>query len=479
LMMNKRLKVNDDRAKEEEEDKEDDDTKEEEDDDDNKEIEEDTKEIQDTSADNNGHCADNNDHDAGYNHHDDHIKEIDLVLESEEERQMILDYAKARGFWKFLDRFRSYTIKSLFQVFKADVQVTALDQDVILPLLMRAYSEACIRKRLVQYNTIDDAVNLIATAKNIMIITGAGVSVSCGIPDFRSKNGIYSRLGEFQLSDPQEMFDIHYFRAKPETFYSFAHEIYPSNFEPSISHYFIKHVEDRHKLLRNYSQNIDTLEQKAGIKNVLQCHGSFATASCIDCKVKVPGSDLEPSIFAKTVAMCQKCPDGIMKPDIVFFGEPLPPHVDTCYSADRKRIDLLIVMGSSLRVAPIGTINSNLPHNIPQILINREVLPGMNTFDIYLLGNSDVITQELMRRLGWMENPPAAFVQGANEYQWLFEGAIDEPEVPSDQSSEMSDETPMTPDTIDHDSDAHDIESQLISPNQQDDCEHGIGQDLL
>lgn len=66
------------------------------------------------------------------------------------------------------------------------------------------------------------------------------MSVSCGIPDFRSANGIYSRLSEFQLSDPQEMFDLEYFKFRPETFYSFAKEIYPSNFKPSPSHRFIK-----------------------------------------------------------------------------------------------------------------------------------------------------------------------------------------------------------------------------------------------
>jgi NAD-dependent histone deacetylase SIR2 len=83
-----------------------------------------------------------------------------------------------------------------------------------------------------------------------------------------------------ELSDPQEMFDIHYFRDKPETFYSFARvlqllkqEIYPSNFKPSPSHLFIKMLEDRGKLLRNYTQNIDTLENLAGITRVVQCHG--------------------------------------------------------------------------------------------------------------------------------------------------------------------------------------------------------------
>ena len=106
-----------------------------------------------------------------------------------------------------------------------------------------------------------------------MVLTGAGVSVSCGIPDFRSPDGIYSRLAEFELDDPSQMFELEFFSEKPEVFYSFAKEIFPSNFMPSPSHNFIKMLEDQGKLLRNYTQNIDTLEQKAGIRNVLQCQG--------------------------------------------------------------------------------------------------------------------------------------------------------------------------------------------------------------
>lgn len=131
------------------------------------------------------------------------------------------------------------------------------------------------RKRLDYVHSLQHVVELLKNSKRIMVLTGAGVSVSCGIPDFRSKDGIYSRLSEFELDDPQQMFDLDFFRERPEIFYSFAREIFPSNFTPSPSHYFIKLLEDQGKLLRNYTQNIDTLEQKAGIHSVLQCHGMF------------------------------------------------------------------------------------------------------------------------------------------------------------------------------------------------------------
>lgn len=139
------------------------------------------------------------------------------------------------------------------------------------------------RKRLTNIHTLEQVVQLLRDSKRIMVLTGAGVSVSCGIPDFRSPDGIYSRLKEFNLRDPQQMFDLSFFKKRPEIFYSFAREIFPSNFIPSPSHSFIKLLEDKGKLLRNYTQNIDTLEQRAGIQKILQCHGNIIVLVVFIC----------------------------------------------------------------------------------------------------------------------------------------------------------------------------------------------------
>ena len=172
---------------------------------------------------------------------------------------------------------------------------TELHQYVLLRNVITRYLRK--RRRLEHVNTLDDVVELLAKANNVMIVTGAGVSVSCGIPDFRSETGIYSRLEEFELDDPQQMFDIKYFRDSPDIFYSFAKELYPSNYEPSPSHVFVKLMEEKGKLLRNYTQNIDTLEHKAQIKRIVNCHGSFATASCVTCGYQCEGKEIEKYIF--------------------------------------------------------------------------------------------------------------------------------------------------------------------------------------
>jgi hypothetical protein len=230
-------------------------------------------------------------------------KEISIHEFTREQREVLMDEAREfgrepktnQGFWGWITKFSYFGLPSLLSFFEVAPQVwqEASNEEDLLAVLRSAFAMNVFkRSRLPSYSSFQDAVQLIQSAKNIMVLTGssgisssfgAGVSVSCGIPDFRSKNGIYSRLSEFELSDPQEMvfcqyliqFDLEYFKFRPETFYSFAKEIYPSNFKPSPSHCFIRMLQDKGKLLRNYTQNIDTLENLVGIstEKLVQCHG--------------------------------------------------------------------------------------------------------------------------------------------------------------------------------------------------------------
>ena len=141
----------------------------------------------------------------------------------------------------------------------------------IFRVLRHILSRMSKRERKSRYQ-VDDIVELIQEAKNIIVLTGAGISVSCGIPDFRSKNGLYATLAKDfpELPDPQSMFCLDFFRRDPRPFFRFAKEIYPGNYTPSPSHRFIAELEKRGKLLRNYTQNIDGLETQAGIDKVVQ-----------------------------------------------------------------------------------------------------------------------------------------------------------------------------------------------------------------
>ncbi|KAG6886129.1 hypothetical protein C0993_002648 [Termitomyces sp. T159_Od127] len=98
-------------------------------------------------------------------------------------------------------------------------------------------------------------------------------------------------------------------------------------------------------------------------------------------------------------------PSGIMKPDITFFGEKLTDEFDDSLAEDRERVDLLLVIGTSLKVSPVADILSHLPHSVPQILINKTPIRHINP-DIVLLGNADDIVQYLCAALGWELPPP-------------------------------------------------------------------------
>lgn len=280
-----------------------------------------------------------------------------------------------------------------------------IDDMTLWQIIINILSEPPKRKKRKDINSIEDVVRLLQSCRKIIVLTGAGVSVSCGIPDFRSRDGIYARLSESfpDLPDPQAMFDIDYFKRDPRPFFKFAKEIYPGQFQPSPCHKFIAMLDKQGKLLRNYTQNIDTLEQVAGIQRIIQCHGSFATASCLVCKHRVDCEAVREDIFNQVIPHCSRCPAviplAIMKPDIVFFGENLPEQFHRSMKNDKDEVDLLIVIGSSLKVRPVALIPSSIPHEVPQVLINREPLPHLN-FDVELLGDCDVIINELCHCLG-------------------------------------------------------------------------------
>lgn len=173
------------------------------------------------------------------------------------------------------------------------------------------------RQRLPQYQTIDDAARLLNESKNILVVTGAGVSTSLGIPDFRSKStGFYSKLQDMGFQEPEEVFDLHTFDEDPSLFYSLAGDILPDLNKWTPTHQFIRMIQDKGKLLRNYTQNIDNIESHAGIcaEKLIQCHGSWAFATCRKCGNKVPGEQIFESIRAKQVAKCKKCEVSLRAP---------------------------------------------------------------------------------------------------------------------------------------------------------------------
>jgi NAD-dependent SIR2 family protein deacetylase len=264
--------------------------------------------------------------------------------------------------------------------------------------------------QLTELEMVLDKVNK-GDITRIIVLTGAGISCSAGIPDFRSPGGLYETLAKQGISDPTSLFTLSYFKQHPEVFYSRAKELYPDGrYRPTRSHQFIRLLETKSRLLRNYTQNIDGLETISGLNSELlvQAHGGFESSSCTKCRRSANNSRVREAVDAGTVARCDypEC-NGAVKPDIVFFEENLPTRFNSCVREDFKRCELLIVMGTSLKVEPFASLVDQVAKGCPRILLNNEpvgpwAIDARRNTDIYIPGATDRSVTFLARRLDWM-----------------------------------------------------------------------------
>lgn len=198
---------------------------------------------------------------------------------------------------------------------------------------------------------INKVAEMIAASKKLVIFTGAGISTESGIPDFRGPDGLWTKV------DPED-FTIDKFMRSSETrrnvWYLFVEGGALLDAAPNRAHLAIAELEKMNKLSSIITQNIDNLHQKAGSnpKKVHELHGNMLWLVCLDCGARYPVAEMRkkhpsPDHFP----VCEKC-QGLMKPDVVFFGEMLPQ--DTLMSAqiESTKCDLFMVIGSSLVVYP-------------------------------------------------------------------------------------------------------------------------------
>ncbi|KAJ3360748.1 NAD-dependent protein deacetylase sirtuin-2 [Kappamyces sp. JEL0680] len=335
-----------------------------------------------------------------------------------------------------------------------------------------------------------------ATPPRIIVMSGAGISTSAGIPDFRTPGtGLYSNLQKYHLPYAEAIFDIEYFLRKPQPFYELSRELFPGTFFPTPCHHFIKLLDEKGILLRNYSQNIDMLERLAGVQNdcLVEAHGSFHSAKCVGYARTLDGevplyrsmrhstsaesasagteerdaareyveepSDSESSssdsdrssnialvagcgkpytieefkaaVFQNDVVTCADC-TGLVKPDIVFFGEQLPDRFHRLLHQDFRTCDALIVMGTSLKVQPFASLIDKVREDVPRLLINMEEAgvydprfgnAGGFDFDgkskqrfrrdAFFKGTCDDGVTELCRLMGWTKHFDALLASAA------------------------------------------------------------------
>lgn len=192
--------------------------------------------------------------------------------------------------------------------------------------------------------------SLIAGSSETVVLTGAGISVPSGIPDFRTPGtGIWEKV------DPMEVAHIDSFRRDPGLFWSFYRERLQalSDIEPNRAHEILVELERAGQLAAVITQNIDTLHERAGQEDVIEVHGSIRTSSCPSCGAKVGIEDLSERFDEEGIAACPLC-QGALRPDVVLFGEMLPADEMLRATQLAARADLLVCIGSSLEVHPVA-----------------------------------------------------------------------------------------------------------------------------
>jgi NAD-dependent deacetylase len=201
--------------------------------------------------------------------------------------------------------------------------------------------------------TAADLAVLLASARRVVALTGAGISVPSGIPDFRSPgSGLWARV------DPMEVAHIDAFRRDPVRFWSFYGQRLTmlADKRPNPAHVALAELERRGRLEGVITQNIDGLHAAAGSREVVEIHGSVATGSCLTCGAR--------HTRAEVVARLAADPDGVprcdgghpLKPDVVLFGELLPEAAVARAWELAERADLLLCVGSSLEVHPVAQL---------------------------------------------------------------------------------------------------------------------------
>ncbi len=239
----------------------------------------------------------------------------------------------------------------------------------------------------------DQAAQWITEAGHIVAFTGAGISVESGIPTFRGPEGLWSHY------DPQ-ILDLQWFLDHPEASWQAIKEIFynymGTKARPNAAHRFLAALEHRDKLGGIITQNIDSLHQSAGSRNVVEFHGTAQQLECTQCRRKW---DYEEGMLNTLPPQCPHC-GGLLKPDFVFFGEAIPPDayqksLDLIHAAD-----LLLIIGTTGEIMPA----SMLPYeNRKARTIEINIEPSSYTSaltDLFLQTRATVAAKEISKRLG-------------------------------------------------------------------------------
>ncbi|NOY93221.1 MAG: NAD-dependent deacylase [Deltaproteobacteria bacterium] len=233
-------------------------------------------------------------------------------------------------------------------------------------------------------------------ARHAIALTGAGVSTESGIPDFRGDDGLWAD------ADPMQVASIDGFREDPARFWRFWADKFANltDASPNVTHRVLAELEARGRVAGVVTQNIDGLHTRAGSQRVWEVHGSFRSTSCLVCG----HADVVETTFRKVQAgrppICSDCGALEVKPDVVLFGELLPPAFELA-RADIQQADLFLVLGSSLGVHPVADLVPEARRAGARIVVlNRDPGPYDDMADLVIHSRLGPLMGELSALLG-------------------------------------------------------------------------------
>ena len=229
---------------------------------------------------------------------------------------------------------------------------------------------------------IEQAIALLQKSTYTVALTGAGISTPSGIPDFRSPNA-----GIWAHADPLQVATIYAFKQRPQDFYDWIRPLAQIMLTaaPNPAHFALAQLEAHGPLQSVITQNIDLLHTRAGSRVIHEVHGHIREMTCVRCYQIFEAAPFMNELLAEhTVPHCPTC-HGVLKPNVILFGEQLPVRILNLAKKEAQRCDLMLVVGTSLEVAPAG----DLPHLALQtgarlIIINQGVTFMDDSADILI-----------------------------------------------------------------------------------------------
>jgi NAD-dependent deacetylase len=247
---------------------------------------------------------------------------------------------------------------------------------------------------------LDLAASLLGGARDLVVLTGAGISTESGIPDFRSPGGIWTRYDPTKLT-----FDR--FCASAETrrqYWEMGNELFPvlRDAQPNMAHRVLAALERRGGLRRLVTQNVDGLHQRAGTSRnaIIEIHGTALEVGCLGCGERQDREPVQARVAAGEYDLHCHC-GGLLKPATISFGQAMPERETAQAFADAASCDVFLVVGSSLVVYPAaGLPRAALENGAPLVVINREPTPYDEVAEVVIHATAGPTLTAIAERIG-------------------------------------------------------------------------------